>query len=115
MSEGAIKAGMLRHRVRVRKNAQTTRNVYGEMVPESYQTVATIWARVAPVSARESSEADRVEARVTHRVLTHYRDDITADMQLVLIADGDRVLQIKEIRDLGGQHRGMELIAEEVA
>jgi SPP1 family predicted phage head-tail adaptor len=115
MSEGSIKAGMLRHRVRVEKNSQSTRNAYGEMVPESWTTVATVWADVRPVAASETPEADRVEGRVTHKILTHHRTDITPEMRVVWIDNGAKVLQITDIRDIGGQHRGMQIHAVEVA
>lgn len=114
MSEGAIDPGMLRHRVRVQRNAQTVRNDYGEIIPESWTTVATVWADVRPIAAKETTEGDRVEGRITHKVLTHYRTDITPAMRMVMIADGNRVLNIRDIRDLGGQHRGMQILAEEV-
>lgn len=115
MSEGAIKAGMLRHRVRVEQNTQSTRNAYGEMIPESWSTVATVWADVRPVAASETIEGMRAEGRITHKILTHYRADIKPNMRLVLIADGSRVLNIVDVRDLGGQHRGIQIHAVEVA
>lgn len=112
MSVGAIATGRLRHRVRIESNRQTTRNAYGELQPASWSTVATVWAGVTPKRGTEATEADQVQERITHEVVMHYRDDVTAAMRLVW---NSRVLEIVHVQDFSGMHRGMLLVCQEIA
>ena len=114
MSEGARRVGRLRHRVRVEQNTQASRDDYGQLVPESWTTVATIWADISPVNQSEADEAGRVEGRRLHNVYIHYNSQIKSGMRLVMIADGNRVLNIESVRDIGERRRGMELRCVEV-
>lgn len=110
MSVGAISTGRLRHRVTIQKNGQATRNAYGELEPASWSTVATVWAAVTPKRGTETTEADQVQERITHEVVTHYRDDVSAAMRLVW---NGRVLEVVHVQDFSGMHRGMMLLCEE--
>ena len=61
-----MRAGQLRHRVVIKKPAHA-RDAAGGYT-ETFQTVATLWARVEPVSAREQMTHEQLQQGITHRV-----------------------------------------------
>lgn len=76
----------------------------------TWQPVATLWAEVAPVAGREAFQADGLTALSSYEVRTRYRADITPEMRFVL---GDRVLDIRVVRDIEGRHRWLSCLCEE--
>ena len=77
-----MQIGKLRHRVRIERPATTQDPATGEMVP-GWALVATVWASVEPLSAREFIAAQSGQSEVTARVMMRHRDVITPDMRLV--------------------------------
>ena len=65
-----------------------------------------LYARIEPIGGREIEVADGIAARVTHKVLIRYRDDVTAGMRFA--ADG-RLLDIHAVLDLEGRHRWLQV------
>ena len=112
MSHGAVMPGTLRHRLLIQRNGTTQRDAYGEMQPAEWVDVARVWASVTPKRANETTEADRVEARITHEIRMQYRDDVSEAMRVVW---GNRVLQISQVINIGGQNRGLLIMATETA
>lgn len=112
MSVGAVRAGRLRHRVTIQKNGQTTRNAYGERAPATWVDVGRAWASVEPQSGREAQDADRTAEHVTHKVVMHHREGITAAMRVVW---NNQVLNIKHTQDVRGTHRTLILWCEQDA
>jgi SPP1 family predicted phage head-tail adaptor len=76
-----IEAGRLRHRVRLQRQVQT-QDSNGDMLTE-WQTVATMWADIQPLSAREFIQSQSLQEQVSARVVIRYRDGIDASMRLV--------------------------------
>jgi SPP1 family predicted phage head-tail adaptor len=64
-------------------------------VTRSFSAVATLWASVDPVSARENVVADALGADVTHRIRIRYDSSITLRHRF---RDGDAVFRIVAIR-----------------
>lgn len=77
-----MQIGKLRHRVRIERPDTTQDLDTGEMVP-GWALVATVWASVEPLSAREFIAAQAGQSEVTARVMMRHRDGITPDMRLV--------------------------------
>ena len=50
---------------------------------ETWSDVATVWAQVLPMSGRERSQAQQVEAASVYRVTIRRRGDLTAAHRLV--------------------------------
>lgn len=76
-----VAAGRLRHRVRF--EAQVVHvNSYGEQ-DVAWEEVATVWAAIEPLSARESMLAEQVQSKVNARIIIRARDDIRASMRAV--------------------------------
>lgn len=76
-----LQAGKLRHRVTLQRQAETQDSATGAVVV-SWQNVATVWAAIEPVSAREFIASQSEVSRVTTRITIRYRSDITSKMRL---------------------------------
>jgi SPP1 family predicted phage head-tail adaptor len=106
MSGPAIDPGMLDRRLTLEAPDETPDGAGG--VVRSYQSVATLWASVEPISARGEVVAVQSGATVTHRIVIRYRADITTRYRL---RDGARVYRIVTLRERG--KRFLEIQAEE--
>jgi len=76
----------------------------------SYESIATLWASVVPVSAREAAEAAQRGVIVTHRISLRFFADITSRHRL---RDGTRIFRIISLRDRDGRKRFLQIEAEE--
>lgn len=76
-----IQAGLLRHWVDIEQFAEHV-NSSGER-DRYWEPVATVWAAVEPMSAREFTAAQQIQSKVTTRITIRYRDGITAAMRIV--------------------------------
>lgn len=79
-------------------------------VTRSYASVATLWAAVIPVSAREESTAAQRGVTVTHRIAVRFSADITPRHRF---RDGTRLFRIVTLRDRDGRKRFLQIEAEE--
>jgi SPP1 family predicted phage head-tail adaptor len=84
-----MKAGDLRHRVKLQQAAET-RDAYGA-VTAGWVDVATVWAAVEPLAGREFFAAKQVNAEATGHVRIRYRAGVLATMRVVY---GTRVFEI---------------------
>lgn len=91
-----MRIGRLRHRVEL-QSASMTQDASGEEI-ETWATIATLWANVAPVGRTERfvSGADQQLATITHRVEIRYRTNITNEMRFKW---GARILDIEGYED----------------
>lgn len=64
-----MKAGKLQHRVQVQAppGAESPQNEFGEPSGD-WETVATRWASIEPLSGSESVTADQTQSPATHRI-----------------------------------------------
>lgn len=77
-----MRAGTLRHRVTIQHRSQTQNPNTGEITP-GWEDVATVWASVEPLSAREFIAAQGQQSEVTARIKIRYREGITAAMRVL--------------------------------
>jgi len=77
-----MQIGKLRHRVRLERPGRTQDPNTGEMV-DGWELVATVWASVEPLSAREFIAAQSAQSEVTARIVLRHREGITAGMRAV--------------------------------
>lgn len=90
-----LAAGKLRHRVRIEKN-DFVRDSDGDVVQDpvtgaisrEWVPVATVWAAIEPLSAREFIAAQAVQSQVTARLTIRHRGDLNAAMRLVDVRTG---------------------------
>lgn len=71
-----MKAGQLRHRVTLQRPVKIQKPETGS-VTNSWESVADLWAGVAPASAREFVAAMAVQSEITTRITIRYREDVT--------------------------------------
>lgn len=102
----AIDPGALDRRLVLEAPSETADGAGG--VVRNYETVATLWASVEPVSARGDVVAAAAGATVTHRIVVRDRADITTRHRL---RDGARVYRIAALCERG--RRFLEIEAEE--
>jgi SPP1 family predicted phage head-tail adaptor len=79
-------------------------------VSRSFAAIATLWVSVMPVSAARQIEAERLGAKVTHRLHLRFSNDITTRHRF---RGGARIYRIVSIRDRDGRKRFLEIEAEE--
>lgn len=76
-----IEAGKLRHRVVIQEQVET-QDVSNGAINVSWRDVATVWAAIEPLSAREFVAAQAESSKVTTRITIRYRNNISAKMRL---------------------------------
>lgn len=72
--------GKMRERVTLQQETPTA-DGYGGYA-NSWTDVATVWAKVEPLTGREQIEASKLQGVVTTRVIIRYRDDVVPGMRL---------------------------------
>lgn len=77
-----MEAGRLRHRVTIEQPSDAQDSSTGALT-RSWSTLATVWAEIAPLSAKEFIAAQAVDSEVSARITIRYRDDVTAAMRIV--------------------------------
>jgi len=76
-----VRAGELRHRLTIEIPQRLSDGAGGAIV--TWAQVASIWAHIKPVSARELRAAEQRAEKLTHKIILRYRSDINATMRLV--------------------------------
>lgn len=82
----------LRHRVTLQKFTQT-RDEMGAVV-ETWVDVATVWASIEPLSAREFIAAQSAQSEVSARIVIRYREGVMAKMRIL---HGSRIYNIEGV------------------
>ena len=75
-----MRNGKLRHRITLQRPGLSQDPQTGEMIP-GWQDVATVWASIEPLSAREFIAAQAGQSEVSARVVIRHRDDVDATMR----------------------------------
>lgn len=79
----AIKSGRLRHRITIQRQEQTGQDPNTGAIIYEWVTVATVWGRVEPLSAREFIQSQSTQSEVTARLTIRYRPGLNASMRFV--------------------------------
>lgn len=95
-------AGKYRQRITIQRST----NFMGD-----WEDVATVWADVRPISAREKVERASIEQNITHRMDIRYRGDIDSRMRVLYRG---RIYQIEEILNPGERNAELSLLVEEL-
>jgi len=105
-----MRAGRLRHRVELH-SATTTRNSYGEAV-DTWASYASVWAGIEPLRSDEITNAQQVQAEITHKVIIRYNSSVAETHRVIY---GTRTLEIVSIINMNEQNIYQELMCKEVA
>jgi SPP1 family predicted phage head-tail adaptor len=68
-----MQAGKLRHRITLQEPVKEQNPTTGAVI-NTWRDVATLWAEVAPLSAREFIAAQASQGEVTTRITIRYRE-----------------------------------------
>ena len=98
MSEAVPPLGTLTDRVVLKRRITTSEDEGGATA--AYSTLATVWARVRTLAARQSFETDARGQSVSHVVVMRFRTDIKAGDRVVYRG---RDLDVLGTSDLNGR------------
>jgi len=110
MNKPAVKIGDLRHRITFQRENKTADDYRGHT--STWDDVATVWAKVEPVSGREYYYSHQLKNAISHKITIRYRDDISAELRIVF---EKRIMKIESIINLQEQERFMEIMCMEGA
>lgn len=105
-----MRAGELRHRITVQESI-AVQDETGQPI-ETWQDIATIWAKIEDLNGREYLAAKQVPANeVTTRITIRWRDGIKPTMRVIT---EQRIFDIQSIIDPDGCMQKLELMCKEV-
>ncbi|MES2625895.1 MAG: phage head closure protein [Pseudomonadota bacterium] len=79
----AVASGDLRHKVQIQEPGDPTQDPNtGEQTFE-WETVASVWAQIVPMSGREFIAASAEQSEVQGRIVIRYREGVDATMRIV--------------------------------
>lgn len=96
--------GRLNKRITILKKVDTINAL--NQKSKSYETVANVWASVAPVRGTERYELQKIHEEITYRVYIRYLDGIRADMYIQY--DG-KIYEIQSVIDVDLEHKMLEI------
>lgn len=100
--------GELNRRLTLEEPVETADGAGG--AARSYAAVATLWAKVEPVSARYDIVAAGAGGTVTHRIVIRRGPDVSTRHRLV---EGARIYRVVAVRDEDSDRRFRVIHAEE--
>lgn len=104
-----LRAGDLRHRVRLQREARTDDGAGGATV--RFVDVCWLWCEVRTTLTRTLVEGKKLNPKLTHTVRMRYREGLTPDLRLVY---GSQALRIDSIADPTGERIELMALCEEL-
>jgi SPP1 family predicted phage head-tail adaptor len=100
--------GRLRYRLVLQEAVESADGAGG--VARSYRDAATLWAALAPLSVRESLDAEALGATATHRITLRASVTVTNRHRFTL---GPRIFRVVAVRDPDESGRFLDVLAQE--
>ena len=104
MSKQTVKISDLRHRITFQKERKIPDEHHGHT--SLWDSVATVWAKVEPVSGREYYQSHQLKNAISHKITIRYRDGITEELRIVF---EERIMKIESLINLEEQEWFMVL------
>jgi len=104
------KCGDLRCRIVLQEERQTSDGAGGYVL--AWEPVAEAWASIAPLKGRDVYAANHLEGRVSHKIITPWRSDVTPTTAMRLLY-GTRVFNIHAVLNEGERNVWFVLFVEE--
>lgn len=105
-------AGKRRRRVTIQKDAGTTRDGGGQLVP-NWTALGKRWASVEPLTGMERWSERQIQPELTHKVGFEW-DELTSTITPKMrIKDGTRYLHILSAHDPEERHKRVECLCKE--
>ena len=112
-----LAAGRLRHRVLIEQyvlavdsNGDVAQDPDTGETTGSWQELATVWAAIEPLSAREFLAAQATQSQVTARIVIRHRSGLDASMRLVHMVNGARGAVYNAAGFLADKDSGLEYL-----
>lgn len=102
--------GDMRERVAFTRKAKVRREDGGYDTTPT--TIATVWAKVRPVQARESEQAGRLRGATTYVLDIYRRTDLATEDNCTWLTGGNLALNVREIRLPPARPLMMEIVAD---
>lgn len=117
-----IAAGRLRHRVLIERYVLAV-DSNGDVVQDpdtgettgSWQELATVWAAIEPLSAREFIAAQSTQSKIEARVVLRHRSDLDGALRLVHLVNGARGKVYNPAGFLPDKDSGLEYLTAPVS
>jgi len=106
---GCCLIGQMSHRIQIQRYYEVA-DAFGELT-KTYHELATVWAKITPLTGKERVEALKVQAETTHSILIRYRSDVEPNMRILY--DG-RYMEITAAINLKEEDRFMQLLCTEI-
>jgi SPP1 family predicted phage head-tail adaptor len=110
VSEQIPPLGTLTDRVQLKQRLTTNEDEGGEVAV--FNPLATVWARVRPLAARQISEGDARGAGASHSVVLRFRTDVSPGDRIVYRG---RSLDVLAANDLNGRRAYLSCLCTERA
>lgn len=104
-----MQVGKLRHRVEIQRLTQGAYDSLGEAVT-TWETVATVWASVSPLTGKAFMGAKQAQSHVSHLVRMRFRGDIAPEMRVL---HAGRWLHIDAVLNVEERNRELHLMCVE--
>lgn len=101
-----MRAGELRHRVRVQEKVITRDAIGGEMI--TWKDRGTVWAEVEPLAGRELFAAQQIQPEATMRFGLRYWSEIKSEWQVIW---QEQTFDVLSVIDVGARRRKLQLLA----
>lgn len=91
-----MRAGRLKHRIRIENPSAETKAANGEKIPGGWQELGSgsMPAGIETLSTKDYFAAQETHSETTHRVVLRYRDGITSQSRIIWLSRGqERILE----------------------
>ncbi|MFT3815442.1 MAG: phage head closure protein [Acidovorax sp.] len=105
-----MQAGKLNKRVTIQQKGAAT-NSWGEPLPDAWEEVAKVWARILHQSGMASIKADAQTSVVKASVRVRYRTDLLAGMRVL---HGTTVYLVRAVLPDEVRREHVDLVCEQV-
>ena len=109
----SVRAGELRHRVTIERNAYAQDAITGEMVA-AWQTFAVVWAQIIPLSGRDFVASAAEQSEVRARIVIRATVNVKAGMRIVYRGLHYAILAVLPDMDSGKEHLSL-MVSEGVS
>lgn len=110
-----MNSGKLRHRVRIDEyvgqigtDDEVIQDPVTGEVSRAWEPVATVWAAIEPLSAREYIQSQATQSQASARITIRHRDGLNAAMRLVHLINGTPAKIYNPLAFLPDKDSGLE-------
>lgn len=105
-----VPVSRLRKLVTVEQPGATTVGAGGQ-IERSYSTLATVFASIEPINAREYFQAEQVHSEITHRITLRYLNGISPKCRIVF---GSRTFDVEAVLNTDERNYQHTLLCKEL-